>query len=196
MVTPEQYQPRGWMARNGQRVTWEACQTLNGSWGYDRDNLDWKSPEQLIRLLIDTVAKGGNLLLNVGPNGRGEFEPRARQTLATIGEWLRLHGRAIYGCTASDLTPPPDCRLTQNGSRLYLHLLAWPFRHVHLDGLAGRVEYAQLLNDASEIKMLALDPHAQAQNTDMAGTSGTLTLELPVRQPDVAVPVIELFLRE
>jgi alpha-L-fucosidase len=196
MVTPEQYQPRAWMERDGQRVTWEACQTLNGSWGYDRDNLDWKSPELLIRLLIDTVAKGGNLLLNVGPTGRGEFDPRARQTLATIGEWLRLHGRAIYGATASDLTPPPDCRFTRRGNRLYLHLFAWPFRHIHLDGLAGRVEYAQLLNDASEINMLTLDPHAQAQNTDMAGTAGTLTLELPIHPPDVAVPVIELFLRE
>jgi alpha-L-fucosidase len=196
LLTPEQYQPRAWMERDGQRVVWEACQTLNGSWGYDRDNLDWKSPELLVRLLVDTVAKGGNLLLNVGPTGRGEFDPRARQTLAAIGEWTRLHGRAIYGCTASDLTPPPDCRFTQNGNRLYLHLFAWPFRHVHLDGLADRVEYAQLLNDASEIKMLAIDPHAQAQNTDMAGTAGTLTLELPVRQPDVAVSVIELFLKD
>lgn len=196
LLTPEQYQPRAWMERDGQRVVWEACQTLNGSWGYDRDNLDWKSPELLIRLLVDTVAKGGNLLLNVGPTGRGEFDPRARQTLASIGEWTRLHGRAIYGCTASDLTPPPDCRFTQNGNRLYLHLFAWPFRHVHLDGLAGCVEYAQLLNDASEITMLTIDPHAQAQNTDMAGTAGTLTLELPVRPPDVAVPVIELFLKD
>ena len=55
-VTPEQYQPKEWPTRNGQRVTWEACQTLNGSWGYDRDNLDWKSPEMLIQLLIDSVS--------------------------------------------------------------------------------------------------------------------------------------------
>jgi alpha-L-fucosidase len=195
-VTPEQYQPRAWMERDGRRVVWEACQTLNGSWGYDRDNLDWKSPEQLVRLLVDTVAKGGNLLLNVGPTARGEFDPRARATLAAIGEWTRLHGRAIYGATASELTPPMDCRYTRRGNRLYLHLFAWPFRHVHLDGLAGRVEYAQLLNDASEIKRVESDPHQQAQNTTMAGTAGTLTLELPVQKPDVAVPVIELFLRD
>lgn len=196
MVTPEQYQPRGWMARGGRPVVWEACQTLNGSWGYDRDNLHWKTPEQLVRLLVDTVAKGGNLLLNVGPNGRGEFGPRAEATLAAIGDWLRPHGRAIYGCTASDFAPPPDCRFTQRGDRLYLHLFAWPFRHVHLDGLAGRVAYAQLLHDASEIKLLALDPHAQAQNTEMAGTAGSLTLELPIEKPAVTVPVIELFLND
>jgi len=193
--TPEQYQPRGWMEVNGQRVVWEACQTLNGSWGYDRDNLDWKPVEMLVRMLVDTVSKGGNLLLNVGPNGRGEFEPRAIERLRGLGEWMRLHKRSIYGCSASDLTPPPDCRFTQNGDRLYVHLFAWPFRHVHLDHLADRVEYAQLLNDASEIPMQVADPAQQAQNTAMGGLpAGTLTLELPVQQPPVAVPVIELFL--
>jgi alpha-L-fucosidase len=76
-------------------------------------------------------------------------------------------------------------------------MFAWPFRHVHLDGLAGRVEYAQLLNDASEIKMMVVDSHQQAQNTTMAGLAdGTLTLELPIQPPAVAVPVIELFLKE
>ncbi len=196
IVTPEQYQPRAWMERDGQRVVWEACQTLNGSWGYDRDNLNWKSPDLLVRLLIDSVAKGGNLLLNVGPNGRGEFEPRARETLAAIGEWTRVHGRSIYGCTASELPPLPDCRFTKRDDRLYLHLFAWPFRHVHLDGLAGKVAYAQLLNDASEIRLLASDPHQAAQNTTMGGTAGTLTLELPIARPEVLVPVIELFLNE
>ncbi len=193
--TPEQYQPRGWMEVGGKRVMWEACQTLNGSWGYDRDNLDWKPVEMLVQMLVDSVSKGGNLLLNVGPNGRGEFEPRAIERLRDIGAWMRLHGRSIYGCSASTYVPPPDCRYTQNGDRLYLHLFAWPFKHVHLEGLAGHVEYAQLLNDASEIKMQVVDPHQEAQNVTMGGlAAGTLTLELPVQKPAVAVPVIELFL--
>jgi alpha-L-fucosidase len=193
--TPEQYQPRGWMAVDGQPVVWEACQTFSGSWGYYRDECTWKPVEMLVQMLVDTVSKGGNLLLNVGPNARGELDPRALARLRGIGEWMRLHGRAIYGCTASDLTPPPDCRYTQRDDRLYLHLFAWPFRHVHLDGLADRVAYAQLLNDGSEVKRLVIDPHQQAQNTTMGGTEGTLTLELPVQKPPVAVPVIELFLK-
>lgn len=194
--TPEQYQPVGKMMIDGKPVIWEACQTLNGSWGYHRDNLDWKSEIMLIRMLVDTVSKDGNLLLNVGPNARGEFEPRAVERLQDIGEWMRLHGRSIYGCGASDFTPPPDCRYTQNGNRLYLHLFAWPFGHVHLQDMADRVEYAQLLNDGSEIKMQRIDPHQAAQNTTMGGlNSGTLTLRLPVQKPDVAVPVIELFLK-
>jgi alpha-L-fucosidase len=201
--TPEQYQPRGWMEVDGQPVVWEACQTFSGSWGYYRDEYTWKSVEMLVQMLVDTVSKGGNLLLNVGPNARGELDPRAIERLRGIGKWMRLHSRAIYGCTASDLIPPADCRYTQTGperirrggNRLYLHLFAWPFRHVHLDGLAERVEYAQLLNDGSEIKMLTIDPHQQAQNTTMGGTEGTLTLELPVQKPPVSVPVVELFLK-
>ncbi|HEX9371123.1 MAG TPA: alpha-L-fucosidase, partial [Roseiflexaceae bacterium] len=74
-------------------------------------------------------------------------------------------------------------------------LFAWPFRHVHLDGLAGRVAYAQLLNDGSEIPMQVVSPDQTAQNTTMGGLpAGTLTLELPIQPPAVAVPVIELFL--
>jgi len=193
--TPEEYQPRAWMEANGKKVVWEACQTLNGSWGYDRDNMNWRPVVMLVRMLIDTVSKGGNLLLNVGPTARGEFDARAIETLRGIGQWMRLHQRSIYGCSASEFTPPPDCRFTQNGSRLYLHVFSWPFRHIHLDGLAGRVEYAQLLNDGSEVKMIEIDPHQESQNVTIQGKAGTLTLEVPVQKPDVVVPVIELFLK-
>jgi alpha-L-fucosidase len=186
--TPEQVQPLAWPQIDGTRVVWEACQTLNGSWGYDRDNLDWKSPELLVRMLIDSVSKGGNLLLNVGPTARGEFDPRAAATLETIGAWTQLHGRSIYGATQSEFTAPPDCRFTQRGNRLYLHVFAWPMKHLYLAGLANKVEYAQLLHDASEIKISAAGRYSHPD-------PDTLVLELPIQRPDVLVPVIELFLR-
>jgi alpha-L-fucosidase len=193
VVTPEQYQPAGPMSDEDRM--WEACQTLNGSWGYDRDNLDWKTPDQLVRMLVDGVSKDGNLLLNVGPTARGEFEPRAVETLAAIASWMDQHSRSVYGAGPSAYTPPPDCRYTQRGDRLYLHLFAWPFRHVHLPGLGGRVRFAQLLNDGSEIPAEVIDPSRHAQNTTMSGLGDdVLTLTLPVRRPDVAVPVVELFL--
>ncbi|MDD0860018.1 alpha-L-fucosidase [Arthrobacter alpinus] len=122
-VTPEQYQPAGVMVSGDKEVPWEACQTLNGSWGYDRDNLDYKSADLLIRMLIDGVSKGGNLLLNVGPTARGEIDPRAVQSLAGIGEWMRLHSKSIYGAGAAGLPAPQDGRFTRRGNRLYLHLL-------------------------------------------------------------------------
>lgn len=194
-VTPEQYQPRQWPTRNGERVVWEACQTLNGSWGYHRDNLDWKDPELLVQMLADSVSKGGNVLLNVGPTGRGEFDPRARATLAEIGEWVRVHGRSMYGATASEFEAPVDCRYTQRGDRLYLHVFSWPMRHVHLEGMAGKIDYAQLLHDGSEVFVTDSDPCVQAQNTSLPGDEGVAMLELPIQQPDVLLPVVELFLK-
>ncbi|MFW0773805.1 alpha-L-fucosidase [Paenarthrobacter nitroguajacolicus] len=195
LVTPEQYQPAGPMMVDSEPVTWEACQTLNGSWGYDRDNLNYKPVDLLIRMLVDGVSKGGNLLLNVGPTGRGGLDPRALASLEGIGEWMKLHSRSIYGAGASSFTAPTDVRYTQRGHRLYVHLFAWPFEYVHLPGLAGKVEYAQLLNDASEVFLKEVDPGQQAMNMTPGGQPpGTLTIKLPVQRPHVAVPVLELFL--
>jgi alpha-L-fucosidase len=195
LVTPEQYQPSGPMLAGGEPVAWEACQTLNGSWGYDRDNRDYKSVNLLVRMLIDGVSKGGNLLLNVGPTGRGNLDPRALASLAGIGTWMELHDRSIIGAGPSTFSAPVDTRYTERGGRLYVHVFAWPFGHLHLPGLAGRVAYAQLLNDGSEIAFSADDPDQVAQNTLPGGQPpGTLTLQLPVQAPDVAVPVIELTL--
>ena len=185
------------MEVEGVKVPWEACQTLNGSWGYFRDNYNDKSVDLLIRMLVDGVSKDGNLLLNVGPTGRGDFDDRARLVLAGMGDWMDKHSRSVYGAGASEFVAPQDVRYTQRGSRLYVHVFAWPFEHLHLPGLAGKVEYAQLLNDASEIQMREIDPDLEAFATGIGGQpAGTLTLVLPVRRPDVAVPVIELFLKE
>jgi alpha-L-fucosidase len=195
--TPEQFQPRQWVRVAGQPVVWEACQTFSGSWGYHRDESSWKSVEQLVEMLVDTVSKGGNLLLNVGPTGRGEFDERALERLSALGEWMKRHGRAIYGCTAApaEFAVPQDCRLTWNPEkkRLYVHVFAWPFQHLHLDGLAGKVAYAQLLNDASEVKM-GMNQWVVGQ-LDGAPDPATLTLTLPVKKPNVTVPVIELFMK-
>jgi alpha-L-fucosidase len=183
------------MSANGKPIVWEACQTLNGSWGYDRDNLDYKPVDLLVRMLVDGVSKDGNMLLNVGPTARGNLDPRAIASLRGVGEWMRLHKRSIYGAGPSTFTPPADARYTQRGDRLYLHLFGWPFQHVHLPGLAGKVEYAQLLNDASEVGLISLPPGTHAGTIHPGGQpEGTLTLKLPVQRPDVAVPVVELFL--
>jgi alpha-L-fucosidase len=155
--------------------------------------------DELVRTLIDCVSKGGNLLLNVGPTARGEFDERAMDRLEGIGRWMRRHSRSIYGCTAApkEFGSPADCRLTWNPEkkRLYVHVLAWPFKHLHLDGMGDRVEYAQLLNDGSEVGMKMSEWHQeQAQRTGQP-TARTLTLTLPQQKPNVAVPVIELFVK-
>lgn len=196
LVTPEEYQAKSWPTRDGERVIWETCQTLNGTWGYDRDNHNWKSSELLISLLIDTVSKGGNLLLNVGPTARGEIQPESRDTLQVIGDWMRAHSRAIYGATASEHTAPADCRFTQVGNRLYLHILSWPLKNIYLEGLAGKVEFARFLHDGSEVLFKDADPDAVPQNVDMPEEAGDVILSIPTLKPNVVVPVIELLLNE
>ena len=199
ILTPEQYiPPEGLRDADGNPVVWEGCQTFSGSWGYHRDEASWKDVPMLIRMLVKHVSMGGNLLLNVGPTARGEFDRRACERLAGIGKWMKHHDRAIHGCTyAPDgLVAPPDCRYTFNPetNRLYLHCFAWPFKSVHLPGLAGRVQYAQLLNDASEIHFR--DQSVAVHEALNARTpAGALTLELPVLKPDVEVPVVEMMLR-
>jgi alpha-L-fucosidase len=109
---------------------------------------------------------------------------------------MKRHSRSIYGCTQApaEYVAPQDCRFTFNPQtrRLYVHVFAWPFVELHLDGLAGKVEYAQLLNDASEV-LIQSRPEWQG---NVEGTeTDTLTLRLPVQKPNVTIPVIELFLK-
>ena len=120
--TPEQFMPREWVKVDGKLVPWETCQTFSGSWGYHRDEKTWKSARQLTGMLIETVSKGGNLLLNVGPTARGTFDRRALDAISAIGDWMRLHSRSIYGCTQApeQFKVPENCLLTYR-IRRWLH---------------------------------------------------------------------------
>jgi alpha-L-fucosidase len=195
VTTPEQYQPAGPMQLEEGQSLWEGEQTLNGSWGYDRDNSDWKPPDLLVKMLVDGVSKDGNLLLNVGPTARGELDDEALDRLRQIGTWMRRHSESIYGRGPAPYPPPPDCRYTIKGNRLFLHIFSWPFGHLHLPGLATRVEFARFLHDGSEVEREEVDPAQRASTVQMAGLpAGTLTLRLPVRKPNVLLPIIEIFL--
>jgi alpha-L-fucosidase len=194
-VTPEQELPESIPTRDGVPMAWEICQTFSGSWGYHRDESSWKSVEELVGLLATTVGGGGNLLLNVGPTARGEFDDRALARLAGIGGWMRQHARSIYGCGRA----PEDVRAAlpdgvvatydPTSGRGYLHLLTWPSGPLLLRGLRSQVRYVQLLNDASEIV------EAPSADRDALGAGeDDLVLRIPPRRPGVAVPVLELFL--
>ena len=198
--TPEQYQPQTWLKHDetGELLTWEACQTFSGSWGYHRDESTWKSPEMLIRMLINTVSLGGNLLMNVGPTARGYLDARAVGALDVYANWMKYNSRSIYGCTMAepDLLPslPPDCRFTQSADkkRLYLHMFAWPFAHIHLPGLGGKVAYIQFLHDDSELKFT--EGEVRHFGEGLPKEEKLLVIELPIIKPDILVPVIELIL--
>lgn len=181
---------------DGVPQVWEACQTINGSWGYHRDNLHQKSPLLLASMLVDSVSMGGNMLLNVGPDGRGSLAPRDRAVLATIGEWMELHRAAVVGAGYADFTPPREGVYTQRGKRLYLSLFTWPLGFVHLPDLASKVCYARFLHDGSWLRTSVSDPDEAVHGhmTPAVEAVGTLTVHLPIQRPNVLIPVIELTL--
>jgi alpha-L-fucosidase len=187
-ISPEQVQVSKWPEVNGKRVPWETCQTFSGSWGYFRDEYTWKNPAQLLELLIESVSKGGNLLLNVGPTARGVFDSRAQERLKAMGDWMKFNNRSIYGCTEAPagFTAPANTLLTYNPAtkRLYVHLLAYPSGSLTLSAMADKVKYIQLLNDASEIRYKVSDE-----------SGNDLILSLPVQKPQVEIPVLEIFLK-
>ena len=196
MKTPEQICVPKCPTFNGEEIYWETCQTFSGSWGYHRDEDTWKSPRQLLDILIDSVSKKGNLLLNVGPTARGRFDDRACERLAAMGRWMDANGRSIYGCTAAPeefrRQCPPGCKMTYNPktNALYLHVFEWPIKVLPIT-FSDKVEYAQFLHDASEVQI--------KQPRHVSGTLRTdvpASLMLPVRQPNVEIPVVEMFLKE
>ncbi len=194
-TTPEQFKVNNWPEVDGKKIPWETCQTFSGSWGYYRDEFTWKDNKQLLVLLIESVSKGGNLLLNVGPTARGTFDKRADNALAGMGEWMKLNDRSIYNCTQApeDFQVPANTLLTYNpeSNRLYIHLLDYPLQNFLLKDYKDKVKYAQFLHDASEIRITRPRGH---RSSDKMGDND-INLNMPVNKPDVEVPVIEIFLK-
>ena len=149
----------------------------------------------MLVLLIESVSKGGNILLNVGPTGRGTIDYRAENALSEIGDWMKFNNRAIYGCTLA----PDAFEVTENSlltynpdtNRLYIHLLDYPLQKFTLKGMKGKIKYTQFLNDASEIKIS--NPVGNCIREEVS--AGDVNLVLPVTKPPVEVLVIEIFLK-
>lgn len=194
-TTPEQYKVSKWPEKQGVKVPWETCQTFSGSWGYYRDEKTWKDNKQLLVLLIESVSKGGNLLLNVGPTARGYIDYRAEDRLDDMGEWLYLNDRSIYNCSQApeEFIAPDHTLLTydEKTNRLYIHLLDYPMKWLSLKGYAGKVKYAQFLHDGSEIKF-GKPRHNVTHQETLAESE--LMLILPMVKPNTEIPVIELIL--
>lgn len=204
IFTPEQWQPKNWFTHKetGEYLTWEVCHTFSGHWGYARDQYTWKSPAMLLQTLINSVAYGGNLIMNVGPTARGTFDYRAEAALKVYADWMKYNSRSIYGCTMAEPEllegKPDDVRYTQSedGKRLYVHLFNYPFNLLVLEGLGDKVEYAQFLHDGSEIQFKRVEvDHTNAGREVIKKGTNELRLILPVVKPNVEIPVIELFLK-
>lgn len=153
-ATPEQMIPtEGVFDELGNPVPWEACITMNDHWGYCAIDKNFKSSKQIIRLLVECVSKGGNLLLNIGPNAKGEIPEESVEVLLQIGKWMNKNSDSIYNCGSSELPKPEWGRYTKNGKKLYAHIFERGLGPIELKGLKGKVNKARLLSDLSEIKV-------------------------------------------
>lgn len=164
---------------------WETCMTMNGTWGYSKFDHDWKTSKEMIRMLCDIASKGGNYLLNVGPNELGEIPQPSLDRLAEIGDWMKKNGSAIYGTSASPFQHAmPWGRVTQKGRKLYLLIFDIPQnRRLGLRGLATPIQSARFITDPSRTALKV--SHADGMPVI------TLPEKLPV-VPDPAVTVIEI----
>lgn len=137
---------------------WELCLSCNDTWGYKTADHNWKAAGDLTRTLVECASRGGNMLLNVGPDADGRIPEPAAKTLREIGGWLSKNGESIYGTRRSPYAPIPwnggcTARALPDGkTELYLHLYEWPGGgEVRLPGLTNPLIAAKTLADGGEL---------------------------------------------
>lgn len=148
---PEQIIPAETVVdKAGRPMPWESCITLNNQWGYKKDD-NYKSATDIIRTLVNCVSKNGNLLLNVGPDARGNIPAKSIEVLQEVGDWVKLNGESIYGCGPAPFPKPEWGWYTQKGDVVYAHILDNNIGQFYLRQMRGKVKYATLLFDGSEM---------------------------------------------
>ncbi|MBB6730918.1 alpha-L-fucosidase [Cohnella zeiphila] len=153
-ASPEQMLPAEGIANEaGRPIPWEACITLNDHWGYCSSDRNYKSAKTVVRGLVECVSKGGNLLLNVGPDAKGVIPHEAVEILREVGRWMDANADSVYGCGAASLPKPEWGRYTQNGNKLYAHLFDRGMGPTSFAGMNGKIKRARLLADGAEIKV-------------------------------------------
>lgn len=178
--TPEQHiPPRGYP---GERF--EVCMTMNDTWGFKKNDQNWKSLRQILYNLSDISSKGGNFLLNVGPTAEGEIPPQSIELLKGVGRWMKINSDAIYGTTASPFPRRlPWGRVTQKTSAsrttLFVHVWEWPSD--------GQLLLPTVKEVPAKAKLLANGKRIRAKKTPEG-----LLLQLPKAAPDADVSMLRL----
>lgn len=158
---------------------WEAIPTTNEAFGYNSWDRSHKQPEKLIRLLAMSAARGGNMLLNIGPMGDGSFDEVDVKIFNTIGAWMKKYSASIYGTKASPLPIQPWGESTLKGNTLYLQVFHWP--------TSGKLVVGAL---ESPIKKAFLLDAPDKPLTVQRDSDYQVTIDIPKEAPDQASSVI------
>ena len=195
-ASPEQIiPPEGVRDELGEMIPWELCATMNNHWGYCNFDHQYKSPEMLIRKLVECTSKGGNMILNVGPDAKGNIPKESVKILREIGQWMKKNQESVYGCGICELPKPEWGRYTQKGNVIYAHVYETPLGALPLSGIAPeKLDKVYYVADGTEMN------RGEAWNTvlfsDVAfvsfGDNPVFTYELP----DKRDTVLKIILKE
>jgi alpha-L-fucosidase len=155
---------------------WETCMTINNTWAYNMHDREFKSAQFLIRALVEATSRGGNFLLNVGPQPDGVIQPEFQERLRAIGEWLSVNGESIYATTYGPVQGMASARTTARDKKVFVHVFDWPSSALDIDGLEAKVISAHLL--------------ATGQPLKFRQTEAKLQIDLPPHAPDANVSTI------
>jgi alpha-L-fucosidase len=157
---------------------WETCMTINNTWAYNMHDRDFKSAEFLIRGLVEVASRGGNFLLNVGPQPDGTIQPEFKDRLREIGEWLSVNGESIYETTYGPIQGVASLRTTMKGKSVFVHIFDWPSGTLELTGLGAKVISARML--------------ANGEPVTFEQSERSLQIKLPKQPPGSVVNVVAL----
>jgi alpha-L-fucosidase len=137
--------------------SWEACMTMNDSWGYHKNDDDWKSPKTVVRNLITCARQGGNYLINIGPKADGSIPEESVRIMSTVGQWMDKSGSALYGAEPCSVSRSNYCSFTRKGNTLFVHAYFWPGEVLAISGLLPKVKSAKFLVGNKPVKFVQDD---------------------------------------
>jgi alpha-L-fucosidase len=165
---------------------WESVDVTNDSWGFAWYDENWKTPKQILTVLLSTIARGGTLMMNVGPDGLGSIPEAARQSLSSAGKWIVRYPQVVYGTDASPWNHAlPWGDVTVKDNRMYLTVFEWPETgELWLPGLQSRIDEVCIAGTGGKQKL------------QFSREKEWTCIKVPFKAPDHLIPVLEVTLKD